>query len=220
MPYFTIAMLALILVPVLRETRQKARAAHHLPPGPLMTGPAWSPLVAVAPAALTGIVAVVGWRLRASRRLYHMAMEGDVEGARGLVDQGADLNRPDLYVGRSPLLWAITEDSADRDGQASVARLLLERGADSNLGDRDGVTPLFWAVTRQRLDILTLLLAHGADPNRPDPKDREHYWPRTANGTTPLMEAAPFPELVPVLLAAEADIRSRDADGATALIHA
>ena len=44
-------------------------------------------------------------------------------------------------------------------------RLLLLFGADPNLPDRDGTTPLFAAVDESFLDGATMLLKYGADPN-------------------------------------------------------
>jgi ankyrin repeat protein len=223
-PFACIAFGVLVMAPVFQQAREKAQAARHPhqlrsnTPGARPVGPPLS--AALVPVALTGIVAAAGWRLHATRHLYHMAMEGDVEGARRLLDQGADPEGLDRYVGCPPLIWAIREYSANPDGQAGVARLLLERGADPDHEDRDGVAPVVWAASRQRTEILTALLAHGADPNRPDPRPLEECWPRQANGRTPLMIAAPFPDLVRALLAVGADIHARDSDGATALMHA
>lgn len=41
----------------------------------------------------------------------------------------------------------------------------LERGADVNAVGRDGMTPLFWAISKQNIDGFRFLLEHGADPN-------------------------------------------------------
>ncbi|TVY33175.1 Ankyrin, partial [Lachnellula subtilissima] len=46
-----------------------------------------------------------------------------------------------------------------------IIRLLLVYGADANEPDRDGVTPLFAAVTQSFLGAATILLKYGADPN-------------------------------------------------------
>ena len=39
----------------------------------------------------------------------------------------------------------------------------LDAGANVNAKDRSGATPLHWAVERDDLDIVKLLLTHGAD---------------------------------------------------------
>lgn len=41
----------------------------------------------------------------------------------------------------------------------------LEKGADVNAVGRDGMTPLFWAISKQAIDSFRFLLEHGADPN-------------------------------------------------------
>jgi ankyrin repeat protein len=60
-----------------------------------------------------------------------------------------------------------------------VAKLLLEHGADPNIRDASGETPLHWAVGAGHADVEELLLEHGADPNAQD-----------AAGNTPLHVAA------------------------------
>ncbi|CAK7566858.1 MAG: hypothetical protein SEPTF4163_004812 [Sporothrix epigloea] len=55
--------------------------------------------------------------------------------------------------------------------------LLLAYGADPNAKDGMGTSPLFAAVQAGRADIVTALLEHGADANRPGPK--HVLWPAT-----------------------------------------
>jgi ankyrin repeat protein len=57
--------------------------------------------------------------------LQDAAMGGYVEAARVLIDAKANLNATDS-TGRTPLMWAATK------GQASIVKLLLERGAAAN----------------------------------------------------------------------------------------
>jgi ankyrin repeat protein len=45
-----------------------------------------------------------------------------------------------------------------------TAALLLEAGADPNLGDHSGLRPVHVAAYNGRVDLLTLLLRHGGDP--------------------------------------------------------
>jgi ankyrin repeat protein len=52
-------------------------------------------------------------------------------------------------------------------GCVEVAELLLSRGADPNVRDKDSYTPLFILAgdSRESVDLAAVLLARGADPN-------------------------------------------------------
>jgi ankyrin repeat protein len=64
-------------------------------------------------------------------------------------------------LGWTGLLEAIILADGDAAHQ-EIVRLLLEAGADSELADRDGVTPLAHARAKGQAEIVTLLLAGGA----------------------------------------------------------
>jgi ankyrin repeat protein len=58
-------------------------------------------------------------------------------------------------------------DAVRRGDVQEVARLLAA-GADPNVKDLDGETPLHIAAEQCNADIAELLLKHGADPNARD----------------------------------------------------
>ena len=77
-----------------------------------------------------------------------------------LIDHGADVDaasRNDFRV--APLHSAV----AGR-GHAAIARRLVEVGADVNVRQRHGWTPLHGAVHMGDADLVRLLLARGGDP--------------------------------------------------------
>jgi ankyrin repeat protein len=89
--------------------------------------------------------------------LHLAAFMGGVDGARLLIDAGADLNafsRNDMQV--APIHSATA-------GRAEVAMLLVERGADVNVRQRHGWTPLQAAAHNGHAELVEALLAAGAD---------------------------------------------------------
>jgi ankyrin repeat protein len=55
---------------------------------------------------------------------------------------------------------------AVRTGLATAVQQALGSGADANEQDVHGWTPLCWAAGRGELDIIELLVEHGADPRK------------------------------------------------------
>ena len=60
-------------------------------------------------------------------------------------------------------------------GDVESARLLLKSGADVDLYNSFGSTPLYEAVARKKHDMMRLLLAHGANVNRATVERRVEY---------------------------------------------
>ena len=70
-----------------------------------------------------------------------------------------DINWIGLNWIGSPLMVA-----AD-NGHQDVVQLLLDRGAEPNMADQNGVTPLHEAAFQGHNDVVQLLLDRGAEPN-------------------------------------------------------
>jgi|GEM_PF-6855824 len=68
---------------------------------------------------------------------------------------------------------------AAKDGNMLVLKTCLEKGADVNASDKDGLTALMWAALQGHLDVANLLIEKGADVNV-----------RNKNGWAALMWAA------------------------------
>jgi len=68
----------------------------------------------------------------------------------------------DVNLARSPILAAYAMNAKSFD--AEVWKYLVERGADPNWADSDGVTPLGWAAHRLDHAAVEAMLASGADP--------------------------------------------------------
>jgi ankyrin repeat protein len=61
---------------------------------------------------------------------------------------------------------------AAQAGAGDAVRALTDAGADLNLPDPDGLTPLMMAIVNANYDTAALMLERGADPNRADKSGR------------------------------------------------
>lgn len=89
-------------------------------------------------------------------KLARVSGEGDIEGVKGLLKQGAD---PNLYEGHGepPLIWAA------RSNQDNIVKILLEAGANPNIKSANGTTPLMIAKEEGANVIIKYLLEYGAE---------------------------------------------------------
>ena len=89
--------------------------------------------------------------------LWGAARLGDLDGIKRYLAEGSEIDAlsPDTHL--SPLTWATMM------GHAAAAELLIKLGADVNVRQEDGGTPLHVAVTLGRVELTKLLLDNGAD---------------------------------------------------------
>ena len=138
--------------------------------------------------------------------IHDAAANGDVAGVQHLLTSDAKLVNARAANGATPLLWACIR------GQLEVARLLVAKGADVNLAQGDGWTPLHAAVCdgndATHVALTRLLLEHGAN--------REA---RNGLGWTPLHAAAlkGNTATMGILLEQKAEASAKDNTGATPL---
>ena len=74
--------------------------------------------------------------------------------------------------GNTALIKAISKTTPKK-----LVELVLSYGSDPNAKNGEGGTALFEAIQANRIDLMALLLDHGADPNLPGPK--HPLWPST-----------------------------------------
>jgi len=170
--------------------------------------------------------------------LMYAARQGSIDAARTLVDAGANLNLTDPDSTTAVMIAII-------NGHFDTAAMLTEKGADPNLTDTSGSGALYAAVDVDTLgevfgrperpstdklsavDLMKVLLAHGADPNaklKTPSLQRAHTpgEPTLNTGTTPLMRAAKNGDAAAIRLLLEhaADPNARQKNGSTALMLA
>jgi ankyrin repeat protein len=139
-------------------------------------------------------------------------------------------------LGRTALLWAVSK------GRSDVVQVLLEAGANPNIGNHEDRTPLMMSVVISNVVMTKLLLDYGADVNDQDFAGRTalHYSVNTISptvildrdnvdldiqdnlGRTPLIDAVDHNDVraVSLLVEAGADPLVADNRGNTALYYA
>lgn len=139
--------------------------------------------------------------------LHAVANYLDFDLLKVLLQKGADINEQDKS-GTTALLWAGQHPYESDD--KNCVQFLLENGANANVANNQGETPLLVA---EKLEVLQALLAHGADVNA-----------QNEDGQTALMHIAqiydPKGEKTKWLLEHGADVNIRDKKGKTALGYA
>jgi serine/threonine-protein phosphatase 6 regulatory ankyrin repeat subunit B len=113
---------------------------------------------------------------------------------------------PDGSVSKDHQIGGLIE--AMKAGQINLAELLIRRGAGVNAKDKDGKTPLHWALENNSINLAELLIQGGAEVNAQD-KD----------GWTPLHWAAEknHAAVVELLIKSGAEVNAKDKNGKTPL---
>ena len=87
-----------------------------------------------------------------------------------------NLNYVDLETGYTPLLFSVVQSSKE------ITAILLEKGANPEIGNKLGIKPLNFAARYGKLEDCKLLLSYGTDINQTD----------TLYNYTPLMNATMY----------------------------
>lgn len=141
------------------------------------------------------------------KRILHHAASGPVEIASLLVAHGALVNATD-NLGRTPLHYAVAHNNQP------VVQFLLDQQdilVNHQAPGHALVTPLHQAAYSGNSDLITLLLAHGANPNIRNMFGRTAVHDAILSGSIKTLE---------VLLRAKPDLNIVDNDGQTPLFVA
>jgi ankyrin repeat protein len=100
-----------------------------------------------------------------AHRMFDLARDGNDDLA-GYVDAGVPVNLTDAAGNTLVMLAAY-------HGHAAVVSALAARGADVNVPNDRGQTPLAGAVFKDSAEVVTVLLDAGANPDLGTPSARE-----------------------------------------------
>lgn len=96
--------------------------------------------------------------------------QGNLEMASLLLGKGANPNAKGL-AGMSLLIYAVDGDEPDYE----IVKLLIDSGVDVNAADRNGETPLRFAIENGLFEIVQLLVESGAVIEHPDARPHRSY---------------------------------------------
>ena len=99
------------------------------------------------------------------------ASENQIDFVQLYLSNGGDVNFI-MDNGSTTLVQAMNKIVSPK-----LVELLLTSGGDPNAKNGEGTTALFQAIQANRVDLMTVLLDHGANPNLPGPK--HPLWPST-----------------------------------------
>jgi ankyrin repeat protein len=157
------------------------------------------------------------------QKLFHSILQNEVANVKALLNTGINPNarvKPDKedawYIQRpeddqSPPLLVVAASFGAVGDDSAIVQMLLEKGADTNVKDRQGITPLMKASQLGWATSMRMLLEHGAKVNVKD-----------ADGRTPLMFSMGNRGIsaAAVLLDKGAEVNAKDSMGQTALMYA
>ncbi|KAH6670654.1 ankyrin repeat-containing domain protein [Halenospora varia] len=154
------------------------------------------------------------WRTAMQERPLHLTVEyGEPANLQVLLEYGADVSHRGFGI-YTLLQLAIKRE---QHSLASISALLSVKGIDINAKSKDyvGDTALHMAVRSGKLDLVEILLDHGADINEINTKKETALIAEVIH--CPLEK---YPQAIHLLVEKGADIEMVDVDGNTALMVA
>ncbi|KAJ1482421.1 ankyrin repeat-containing domain protein, partial [Baffinella frigidus] len=130
---------------------------------------------------------------------------GNVEIVEILLENGASIYVTS-HLHWSLLVTAISSHSDENSSKIAIIRMLLERRANANDTDCDGVTPLQVAARLGLVEVVHLLILHGADVRAADHRDCTSLHAAASRGYT---------QIASLLISKGLDIYSKNRKGDT-----
>jgi len=111
------------------------------------------------------VVSAIGSSVSMHANLIDAAREGDVERFEELLQKKADPNVLYNEEAGLALLHSLAADAGAMDGGEEIVKKLLQYGADPEIQDNQGFTPLHFAIFGNQDNVVSMLLQNGANPN-------------------------------------------------------
>lgn len=138
-------------------------------------------------------------------KLINCAGNGDLEGVKEALKNGANVDSTEPQIGATALI------AASICGNNDIIKLLLEKGAEVNAVDKNAFTPLMYSATSGNAGAVKLLLDKKADVDSISLVLETPLFRAAGNGHT---------EVVKLLLEKGADANAQSQEGSTALMLA
>lgn len=135
---------------------------------------------------------------------------GDYKAVVQEIENGVDINEKN-EIGRTPLMYAAGAINSDSDvvnvkrgykkyfpENTVILKALLDAGADPNIPDSGGATPIFDAAYHNRIGTTWLLLMYGADPSIKDEYGYTAMYYAEFHGYTEMVELLKLAETIGV----------------------
>jgi ankyrin repeat protein len=94
--------------------------------------------------------------------LHLAAMNGRNGIAQLMLQAGTEPNAKD-WEGETALLKFARQVYGSGPGQSELIKLFIQKGADLDVRDKDGHSPLFYAIDHNQVAVSRLLISAGAD---------------------------------------------------------
>lgn len=144
-------------------------------------------------------------RTASGGRIFQLIKNGDLKGAIDSINSGRyNLNSADSSSRTALMVSA-------KSGYADIVKLLLEKGADTEIMDQAGNTALFYAIESRFTGIVRLLLEKGADYGHENNEKMKPAAFAVKHGSVDILK---------ILIEKGADINAKDCYGDTALTWA
>ncbi len=138
----------------------------------------------------------------AQRKLAHAIRAHDAASVKSLIPGAGDINAQ--HKGDT-LLWFALVNVDTSSASHEIVKLLLDSGANPNVGAGSGTFPLTLAIPQP--EVTEMLLKAGADPNRLDDAKRPVWWGVLSSDTDEGLRT------LRILLDHGADLTKRDGEG-------